>query len=263
MERVRRGVLIALVACAVLAGSARADGDPASDLLITQNVFVPFQAPDKSETDGLAKQVSAVYVGGDRIKVAVIGSKVDLGAIPSLFDKPTDYAKFLGQELSGFYIGPLLVVMPTGYGIYDGGRATNAEDAVIAKLSAAGSADSNTLVAAATTAVSKLEQAHALHSPDILRPFVETIGATLKGKKLTVRFYLADDSGKASAKVSLLSKGKIVFTTALPTHPTSISKIESHVYKLRSTLVHAGLSACVKGTDGAGNHARSCFKLES
>jgi len=43
-----------------------------------------------------------------------------LGAIPSLFNKPNQYARFLGFELSAGFIGPLLIVMPSGFGIWDG-----------------------------------------------------------------------------------------------------------------------------------------------
>src|SRR5207245_1571519 len=94
----------------------------------------------------------AVYTAGYRIKVAVVATKIDLGAIPSLFGKPAEYAKFLGQELSGYYIGPLLIVMPAGYGIYDGGRSTQAEDAILAGLARSASAKPTDLVSATTTA---------------------------------------------------------------------------------------------------------------
>ncbi len=257
----RRGVVlaVALVAACVVAAGARADGDPASDLLITQNVFVPFDAPAKSATDALTAQVASVYAGNDRLKVAVIGSKVDLGAIPSLFDKPSEYAKFLGQELSGFYIGPLLIVMPSGYGIYDGGRATDAEDAVIAHLDAPTSSGSDALVQAATAAVAKLVQAHALHSKDILKPYVETIAASLKRGKLTARFYLSDDSGKASATVTVERRGKALFKASVPSHATSILHFETHVFT--APVKGTGLSVCVAATDPSGNHDRSCKKL--
>ena len=71
---------------------------------------------------------NGVYADGNRVKVAVIATSDDLGAIPSLMNKPDDYAKFLGQELAGFYIGPLLIVMPSGWGVYDGGRSVAAEN---------------------------------------------------------------------------------------------------------------------------------------
>src|SRR5262249_50781056 len=78
-----------------------------------------------------------------------------LGAIPSLFGKPTEYARFLGTELSMTYVGPLLIVMPEGYGIYDGGRSTAAEQAVLSKLAVDGSTK-DALVASAAKAAGGL-----------------------------------------------------------------------------------------------------------
>src|SRR5436305_1644314 len=133
----RRGssALVALVT----AGAVLADGDPASDALIVQNVFFPYPAPPASATGALSTQVEKAYTRGYRVKVAVVASETDLGSVPSLFNKPQDYAKFLGEELQFYYVGPLLVVMPAGYGIYDGGRSVAAEDAVLAKLKVSGS----------------------------------------------------------------------------------------------------------------------------
>ena len=81
----------------------------------------------------------SAYARGYRVKVAVIATETDLGSIPSLFNRPNDYAKFLGQELQLYYIGPLLIVMPTGYGIYDGGRSTAPERKALAGARPSGS----------------------------------------------------------------------------------------------------------------------------
>lgn len=52
------------------------------------------------------------------IKVALIDSPTDLGAIPSFYDKPQPYAHSLDQEISSIKAKqPLLVVMPDGYGV--------------------------------------------------------------------------------------------------------------------------------------------------
>ena len=68
--------------------SARADGDPASDTLVFTNAFLPSQAPSKGASDALLAQIAAVYAAGYRVKVAVVAARYDLGAIPSLFDRP-------------------------------------------------------------------------------------------------------------------------------------------------------------------------------
>ena len=124
--------LAALAAAAAVAAfsapAARADGDPASDYLLAQNVYFPYQAPSQAASAGLDQATAAVYAHGDRVKVALIDTVTDLGAIPSLWGKPDDYAHYLGVELGLWYGGPLLVVMPAGFGIYDGGRSTAAEE---------------------------------------------------------------------------------------------------------------------------------------
>jgi hypothetical protein len=151
---VRRAALVACVlVAAATAADARADGDPASDMLVVQNVFLPYEATSRTAAAGLAKEVASAYAAGDRVKVALVATRVDLGAIPSLFGKPSQYATFLGRELAGFYVGPLLIVMPSGYGIYDGGRSTAAQQGVLARLALPGSAKPDSLAAAAANAV--------------------------------------------------------------------------------------------------------------
>ena len=118
--------LLVAVGTAVSAAASLADGDPASDYLLTQNVSFPYQSPSPAVSAELGRAVDDVYLHGNRVKIALIYTVDDLGAIPSLFGNPTDYARFLGIELGLWYVGPLLVVMPAGFGIYDGGRSTAA-----------------------------------------------------------------------------------------------------------------------------------------
>jgi len=122
---VRRG-LLALALVLAVTPSAFADGDPASDVLLVKNVFVPYPAPSAAASNELAAAVRSAYARGYRVKVAVIASETDLGSIPSLFNRPNDYAKFLGQELQLYYIGPLLIVMPNGYASKTGKKDTGA-----------------------------------------------------------------------------------------------------------------------------------------
>ncbi len=149
-------VLAAIVALA-LVPAALADGDPASDYLITQPAFLPFDAKvDKARAAELSALLADANRKGFPIRVAVISSKIDLGAVPVLYRKPQTYAKFLGQELFYFYKHSLLVVMPNGYGVYAHGPAPKGDVAAVAKLPPAGSTDGNTLVAAADRAVRTL-----------------------------------------------------------------------------------------------------------
>ena len=98
--------------------AALADGDPASDVLLGENVFYPFSP---TVSNRLQAELNAETAAASRahfpIKVALIASPADLGAIPSLFGKPQEYANFLDREISSSNNSPpLLVVMRSGYG---------------------------------------------------------------------------------------------------------------------------------------------------
>jgi protein SCO1/2 len=112
------GVLLAAAVVAAPGSIARADGDPASDYLITNQVFLtslPTQ-PSPSERQ-LLSLVRRANGAGFPIRVAVISNPYDLGSITPLWGKPQVYAQFLGVELSGVYKQRLLVVMPAGFGV--------------------------------------------------------------------------------------------------------------------------------------------------
>jgi hypothetical protein len=242
------------------AGSARADGDPASDTLLYANAYLPYAAPSKSASAGLAREIAAAYAAGYRVKVAVIQSRTDLGAIPSLFGKPTAYGGFLGQEISGVYIGPLLIVMPAGYGIYDGGRSTTAEQRVLGRLPRPGKSPDE-LAGAAAGAVAKLLQAGALKSKDVLKPFAQPLQARLRGHVLTALFYLYDDSGKASATVTVTRARHVLASKELASRATSVLQPTSATLTVPSSFSLAHTSLCVAAVDASGNRATACKKL--
>jgi hypothetical protein len=114
--------VVVLAAAATLAvPGAFADGDPASDVLLTQSVFVPYGAPvSPAVVTQLETVVARAKAAGYPIKVAIVRVRYDLGAVTSLYGKPQVYARFLGRELMFLYRGRLLVVMPQGFGYYDG-----------------------------------------------------------------------------------------------------------------------------------------------
>jgi hypothetical protein len=107
------------LACGPLAAAARADGDPASDVLATQSLFLPQDAGipvgQQSQLTGLLRASAS---SGYPIRVAIIASRADLGSVTELWRQPQAYARFLGQELALVYRGALLVVMPGAYGFY-------------------------------------------------------------------------------------------------------------------------------------------------
>jgi hypothetical protein len=154
----RRALVIALALAAVVAGTARADGDPASDYLLGTQVFIPFDlkvpAAKQKELTALVRDANA---SGYTIRVAVIGSLYDMGAVTSLWKKPRPYAKFLGAELQFVYKNRLLVVMPQGFGFNRPHHSPAKEYAVLEKIPIG--PGSNGLVTAAETAVQKLAAA--------------------------------------------------------------------------------------------------------
>jgi hypothetical protein len=151
--------LLALT-CAALLGApslALADGDPASDVLLGQNVYYPYSPP---VSRGLQTQLNALTqnarVSGFPVRVALIQSPVDLGVIPDLFGKPQKYADFLDQEISFQTKQVLLVVMPAGYGTQ--GMPARAA-AAAATLPKPNGKSSDALASAAIAAIPKLAQA--------------------------------------------------------------------------------------------------------
>ena len=123
-------------ALALLApAAARANGDPASDVLLTDQVFLPFEAPiSKSAQNDLRKTVAESNKKHFKIRVAVIAFTSDLGTAVSLWKHPQSYSEFLGKEIAFVYTGPLLISMPSGFGFYDEGRRVASEKQVLAKL---------------------------------------------------------------------------------------------------------------------------------
>ena len=109
--------LLAVLAAGPLASIARADGDPGSDVLVYQPLFLGADAGVSIQQQvRLGGLLQAAGRAGFPIRVAIISSRYDLGAITALWLKPRAYARFLGIELSLAYDGRLLVVMPNGFG---------------------------------------------------------------------------------------------------------------------------------------------------
>ena len=162
--RLRSAAVLALALAALAPGAARADGDPASDVLYTQGVFVPQDAgAPAADATRLAALVRESRRAGYPLKVAVVASSYDLGSVTALWRRPQTYAHFLGVELSLLYRGRLLTVMPNGLGIYHNGAPVPRETAVLKGLAV----DRGNLVATAATAVQRLAAAdgHRLAEP--------------------------------------------------------------------------------------------------
>jgi hypothetical protein len=115
-----RRLLVLLVCAALLAvpALARADGDPASDILPGNDVALPFSPPaSRAAAITIQALLRRVRAHGYPMKVAVVANKAGLGAYPELFPTPQRYAKLLATEIRFAVRKPhLLVVLPTGFG---------------------------------------------------------------------------------------------------------------------------------------------------
>jgi len=153
------GVVLSIAILALAGGwsavSARADGDPASDVLATQSLFLPQDAGISiAQQAQLGSLVADAQRDGYSIRVALIASAADLGSVTELWRAPQSYAEFLGQELSLIYRGQLLVIMPGGFGLYRQGAPFGAQRDALAGLRAPAAGDQ--LATAATAAVQHL-----------------------------------------------------------------------------------------------------------
>lgn len=106
--------LLALAGVAPTA--ALGDGDPASDVLLSQNVFFGYTPPSKKIQDELYSVTSAAQHAGFPLRIALIDSKTDLGAYPQYLGRPEIYARLLSYELQSVVPGQILIVMPNGFG---------------------------------------------------------------------------------------------------------------------------------------------------
>ena len=156
-------ILFALLACvlagALVPGHALADGDPGSDVLLLQNLFVDDTFPTAPQLR-LGELLNATAAVGEPIRVAVISHSDDLGTVTRLWRQPKLYAEYLGYELSNSYSGRLLVVMPNGFGVYWAGSrsGTAALTHALGSLAVHGGSP-KALVAATDAAVYRIESA--------------------------------------------------------------------------------------------------------
>ncbi len=166
--------ILCLLACALAAGlaatAAKADGDPASDYLVSQQVFLSYDAKIPAALQRkLVAAVASANKHGYPLKVALIWSSYDLGSVPELFGKPKTYARFLDAEDSKCWWGAgcgagrfktttrLLVVMPNGLGFAQWKHSPAAGYRTLAGIKVTRTPSG--LATAATTAVTKLAAA--------------------------------------------------------------------------------------------------------
>ena len=159
----RRAALIALAALSLLPAAASADGDPASDVLLAQDVYYPY-APKASPQ--MSKALNGLLVrmrkAGYPMKVALIQTPADLGAYPSLFGDTQSYANLLAKEIAFNSRPHLLTVMPTGFGGDNLGANVNA---ALKGIKIDQAAKSDGLIQAALAAVARIATANGHRTP--------------------------------------------------------------------------------------------------
>ena len=251
----RASLALLLVACGWLAGTALGNGDPASDVLLSENVYLPYEPPSAPTAKALQRAVEAAYSHHFRIKVAVIADQIDLGSVPSLYGKPSQYAKFLGTELQSLFVGPLLIVMGAGFGIYDGGRSVAPEERVLASVSLRGT-DSEGLTRTAVDAVERLVNSGALRSKDIKAPFVAVLPATVhRGAVARLRFRVGDDSGWSKIVARVIVKSRVIATRRSRLLRLTPNKPVSLRWKAARNLPQKRVRICAVAFDAGGNRS--------
>jgi hypothetical protein len=163
-------LLLAALAFGVAAPAAKADGDPASDYLVSQQVFLSYDAKIPAEPQRkLLAAVGSANRRGFPIRVALIWSAYDLGSLAGLFKAPRSYARFLDAEDSKCWWGGkcgagrfktttrLLVVMPNGLGFAQWKHKPDAGYRTLAGIKVAPTPAG--LATAATAAVTRLAAA--------------------------------------------------------------------------------------------------------
>ena len=104
MSRMRARLVWSLAAVlvavsAATAPAARADGDPASDILISRDVFFPYAPPTSNGVaQALLELTRRTRRAGWPIKVAIIATPQDLGSAGSLYASPQPYTNALTRD---------------------------------------------------------------------------------------------------------------------------------------------------------------------
>jgi hypothetical protein len=155
---------------AVCASDAFANGDPASHVLPSKEVFVPFD-PSLCSADGrrLDSLTEATRKKGYPIKVAIIPTGEDLGTLFRLFGRPAEYARVLASELPpGLFERErrrpayrLLVLMPGSAGL---NKADRKETKVLKGSPVGEDASKEDLTRLAIALVSRLSRAAGKHA---------------------------------------------------------------------------------------------------
>ncbi len=156
-----------------MSAAAQTAPDTASGVLVERDYFLPYDL--EGGGDSLSSvRVPAASAGLERVlaqaqdrrrpfKVAVIGSEVDLGAVPDLIDRPPQrYAELLYKELAPVAArteASVLVAMPRGVAVA-GPQATAAARAAVKDVRVADGASPAALTTAAAEGIRAVSEAN-------------------------------------------------------------------------------------------------------
>lgn len=165
----RPAALLAITLALVVPSAALADGDPASDILPTQDAYYPYSPQPAPELVGALDDVlKDVREKGYPMKVALIQTAADLGAYPQLFNDPQRYADLLSSELPKNPHGNvkealhLLVLMPSGFG---GKNLGDGVDRALGPVKIDPEAQTDGLVRSAIEAVARIATENGFETP--------------------------------------------------------------------------------------------------
>jgi hypothetical protein len=153
----------AVASWAMHVSPAEANGDPASDVLYSTDIYYPStETVPQATTRALDTIVREARRRGRPIKVVLIATRTDLGTAASLMGYPDRYAGFLTTELGKYVTAPVLIVTPHGFGLGRSGRilSTKPLDGIES------GADPDSLARAAVEGVSRLTATPAPKLPD-------------------------------------------------------------------------------------------------
>jgi len=181
MRSPRRAAALAVAMLGLLAAGAPAawaDGDPASDVLSSQDVYYPIH-PETSaiRREELGALMRRVRADGLKLKVALIAGEADLGTQTKRFGRPRDYSELLGVELEVAAVHDyVLVAMPNGLATYRyDERGLPVLRKAIARLKGPGVVDADALARSAGQAVIAMAAATGHPVPQALAdPFSDT-----------------------------------------------------------------------------------------
>jgi cytochrome oxidase Cu insertion factor (SCO1/SenC/PrrC family)/thiol-disulfide isomerase/thioredoxin len=170
--RLLLALVLALGAACALSRAANADGDPGSDVLVYQSLFLAADSGiSVAEQVQLGDLIHEADKAGVPVRVAIIAKRDDLGAVTELWQRPRAYARFLGIELSLAYKGRLLVVMPNGLGFNWPGHSAASSDSVLDRIRTGGGAQLSTSARHAITDLAAAAGVHLTHgTPATTRP---------------------------------------------------------------------------------------------